>query len=192
MSDDTINSDKPSDKTLPNEPPPDPLAACGLSEAAFLNQEAARAKAAIVRSLYAIEEDVRSLADFGGWAREHPWMAAGIASLAGFAAAATMRSSQGKPAQPPGDNCELPPSDGVPQEKPSERPTRADTLGWLVTPLSILLQTVAAKFIAALIVGASAPARIAGQPAVADAPSVPVGATESRIEMGQGTDLEPD
>ena len=58
MSDDAINSDKPSGTTSPNEPPPDPLAASGLSEAAFLNQEAARAKAAIVKSLHAIAEDM--------------------------------------------------------------------------------------------------------------------------------------
>jgi hypothetical protein len=168
MIDDAVNSDKPSGKMSPNGPPPDPLAASGLSEAAFLSQEAARAKAAIVKSLHAIREDVRNAADFGGWAREHPWIAVGIASLAGFAVAAAMRSPQGKTGRPPVEDSESPPPDGAPQEKSSVRPTPADALGWLVTPLSILLHTVAERFIAALIAGASAPAKIADQPAAAD------------------------
>ena len=189
MSDDAINSDKPSGTTSPNEPPPDPLAASGLSEAAFLNQEAARAKAAIVESLHAIAEDVRSVADFGGWAREHPWMTAGIASLAGFAVAATMRSPQEKTGRLPAVSSESPPSGEAPQEKPSEQPVPADTSGWLVTPLSILLQAVATKFIAALIAGASPPAKIAGRSAAAHL--APDSAPEPRIELGQSTDLQP-
>jgi hypothetical protein len=188
MSDDAVNSDKPSGKTSPNEPPPDPLAASGVSEAAFLNQEAARAKAAIVKSIHAIEEDLRSVADFGGWAREHPWMAAGIASLAGLAVAATVRSSHGRTTPPPEDGVKSPPPDVAPQEEPSERPVPADTLGWLMTPLSILLQTVAAKFIAALIAGTSAGSKNAERSATADDSSGPNTPPQSEIEPGPHED----
>lgn len=153
MSDDAINSGRASDRTSPGEQRLDPASRPDVSEADFLGEEAQRAKAAVVRSLREIQEDLKAAVDIREWAREHPWMAVGIASLAGFAAAAASRPAEDAP-EPSADG-QAEPASTVSGKQASA--ARSETwhalgaaLGWLAVPLADLVKTAVEKFISSV------------------------------------------
>ena len=65
-----------------------------LGEADFLTQEAERAKAAITESLAAIGRSLGRAADPHRLTQDHPYIAVGVAAVAGFAAAASLVPSK--------------------------------------------------------------------------------------------------
>jgi hypothetical protein len=111
-----------------------------LSAVAFLDQEAQVARAAIVRTLQDLKEDVKSAADLGYWTRRHPWAAVGLASLAGFLAATAVVPSRGADA---GGDHEPQPS----REGGLARGAALDGLSWLVVPLVDLLKTLVETYV---------------------------------------------
>ena len=75
--------------------PPPPNAdhdknSASLSEAEFLAQEAARARAAIAGAFADLRKSVKSTVDPQALTRDHPWIAISTAAVAGFAAAVTL------------------------------------------------------------------------------------------------------
>jgi hypothetical protein len=61
-------------------------------EAAFLQQQAADAKVAMQRTLAAMQETAKSVADVSAWTRMYPWYAVGAAAVAGFITATAVLS----------------------------------------------------------------------------------------------------
>ena len=66
----------------------------GLTEAEFLQREAARARAAIGQALADLGENLKATADPHVLTRDHPWLAISTAAVAGFAAAVTLIPSK--------------------------------------------------------------------------------------------------
>ena len=63
-------------------------------ESEFLSQEAERAKAAITESLAALGKSLGRAADPHRLTKDHPYLAVGVAAVAGFAAAASLVPSK--------------------------------------------------------------------------------------------------
>lgn len=76
----------------PNFPPAEP--ATGLTEAEFLQQEAAKARAAIADAFADLRNNLKSTVDPHVLTRDHPWIAISTAAVAGFAAAVTLIPSK--------------------------------------------------------------------------------------------------
>ena len=125
-----------------------------VSESAFLGQEADAAKAAVVESLRNLQNDLKAATDLRSWAREHPWLAVGIASLAGFAAAAAVRTAGENASPPNADGRQSPAAPDFAEHGASVRPATASTLAsafsWLVAPLLDVLKTALEKFLASV------------------------------------------
>ncbi len=178
-----MNADEPasapnSDATSPIEPGREP--SLPLTEAALLDQEAREAQAAIVRTLRALEHDLTS-ADVRGWTREHPWAAVGIASLAGFAAAAGLTTAARQPGERESQGPLL--GQGVGQSCPaasaSRESVRGARLDWLMEPLFDLLRVSVERFVASW--AASRGAAVADEPG-----SQPTGGEASATERSTG------
>jgi hypothetical protein len=65
-----------------------------LSEAEFLQREAARARAAIGEAIGELQRNLKATADPKILTRDHPWIAISTAAVAGFAAALTLIPSK--------------------------------------------------------------------------------------------------
>ena len=162
MSADEANSAAPSGKTPSSEPRPSPTPNDGLSEPDFLDREAETAKAAVLRTLGDLHRGLASATDLRAWTREHPWLAIGIAALAGFAAATVAGAPAEKPPAPP-ESPDPRPRDAEPAQAPRPRASFLEgSFDWLTVPLSDLLKTAVAKFIATV---RQAPAPSAEDPA---------------------------
>src|SRR5687767_3043371 len=77
-----------------NPPPPADAPAKSLSEAEFLQQQAANAKAAIGRALADFTGQLAHGVDPRLWAKEYPWYTVGAAAVGGFVAAALLIPSK--------------------------------------------------------------------------------------------------
>jgi hypothetical protein len=82
-----------------------------LSEAEFLAQEIAEAKAALSRAVTELKLDAASAGDLRKWTQRYPWAAVGTAAVVGFAAAAAVTPA-------PGETF----FDHLSQQKPKSRP----------------------------------------------------------------------
>jgi hypothetical protein len=143
MSADELKSGSHSAATSPSAPRPDPLKNENLSEAAFLQGEAQTAKAAIVRTLEDLKEDLRTAADLRLWTEQHPWAALGIASLAGFMAASVVVPSPNGHAEP------------AQEQQAAQRRESRGGWAWLMVPLFDLLKTSVEKYATMMIHAAS-------------------------------------
>jgi hypothetical protein len=92
MKTDANNSGSSSATTSQTAPPSEPNP--NLTEAEFLQQEAARARAAISRALSDLGQNLKATADPHVLTRDHPWLAISTAAVAGFAAALTLIPSK--------------------------------------------------------------------------------------------------
>jgi hypothetical protein len=85
------NANAPTSATTSSSAPPSaPTAAANpadLSEAQFLEQQAALARAAIANTFKRFTQDLGQGANPVEWAREYPWTSMGAAAVAGFVAA---------------------------------------------------------------------------------------------------------
>lgn len=150
--------EKPND--APWEPtPPGGQPATG-NELELLALEAENAKAAIVATLHDLKNNLQSAADVERWAREHPWMAVGLASLAGFAAANALKEGVlhtsdlgGASMSPEAKGVAEPASDAANPTTP-----QAGRWAWLAQPVFELLKIAVEKYAAALAQSPSRPA----------------------------------
>jgi len=68
-----------------------------LSESEFLQKQADDASAAISATLNDISDSIKKALDVTIWTRQHPWVAAGAATAAGFVAACAFVPGKGAP-----------------------------------------------------------------------------------------------
>ena len=100
MKTDAKSSGSNSATTSPSAPPNEPQAShaashdASLTEAQFLQQEAARARAAIGEALSDLGRSLKATGDPHVLTRDHPWIAVSTAAVAGFAAALTLIPSK--------------------------------------------------------------------------------------------------
>src|SRR4051812_24720039 len=76
------------------QPEPIPASELHLSESAFLQREADRAKQALSRAWRSTKTDVGHGLDPRAWTGEHPWIAMSVAAVAGFVTAAAVVPSE--------------------------------------------------------------------------------------------------
>jgi hypothetical protein len=131
----------------------------GQSEDAFLGDEARLAQAAILRTIEDLKHDLAYAADLKYWTENHPWAALGIASAAGFLAAAAIvpsHSGHAHPASP----------EPIRAAEPAPRPAGSN-LAWLMVPLVDLVKTSVERYIASVTQAAHSPDNMAEAQAAA-------------------------
>jgi hypothetical protein len=69
-------------------------------EGLFLTQQAADAKAAMLRTMADIKATAQEAADVRWWTQQYPWYAVGTAAVVGFVAATQLLSPAAQPAPP--------------------------------------------------------------------------------------------
>jgi hypothetical protein len=131
----------------------------GQSEVAFLSDEARLAQVAILRTIEDLKHDLAHAADLKYWTEKHPWAALGIASAAGFLAAAAIVPSHNGHAQPASPEPQRP-------AEPARSPAGSN-LAWLMVPLVDLVKTSVERYIASVTQTASSPDYMADAEAAA-------------------------
>jgi hypothetical protein len=87
-----MHNEQSSARTSPSEP----RHRIELSEAEFLAREVQDAKAALAHAVADLKSGLTSSADLRLWVKHYPWAALGAATVAGFAAAATITPAPGE------------------------------------------------------------------------------------------------
>jgi hypothetical protein len=121
------------------------------SERGFLADQAADAKAAMIRTLDEMKDTLARVADLRLWAKRHPWLFIGAAVAVGFATGALFTPAPGKMSKATQTNSDAESQPGC--QAPDAPRTRKSFLRAAAGTLLVgILQTVVQRSIAAAIV----------------------------------------